>query len=487
MNDLRSPFATLQNSERRDRPSGASHAGMWTGRVAYVHRDARGRIQFLFDVVPLTGWPAASEDVAGATSGARTAPLRGVARVRMRHPFVGNLRNLIASPTGIICVPEVGSLVSVEMDEAGWIITGFHSGPVIANDGSVASLYEASFNPGFEEAQPSINDDTRIPWLFGIEEGDVILGRGDSRVKLRSEGVFIGSGVQCLHLYKADTGEMFERYVQMERRAVGRMSYHKMLLGVNSKAQKTSVIALPADDALVVNTDIIESSPYYKSNKSYFIQQRGHVTSSTIDLGRMAGEVLPMPSEVTSETTTGDFTIMRDTVVKPSAEPTGTNTDVAELQTTSNVVFDKQVGADGSFHIRAGNLAQAPGSSHLGESSKLDFELSFDAKTQDFTLKVMRGGQETVAIKFNGLTGIASFEAENVLRLKAKQVIIEADTSISMSTPGALTLSGSNFQMSEAGILQVMQDVVAGIISLTKHSHPYVNVSSPAITAPPVP
>jgi len=459
---------------------------MWTGRVAYVHRDARGRIKFLFDIVPLSGWPAASEDIAGATSGSRIAALRGVARVRMRQAFVGNLRNLAASPTGIICVPEVGSVVSVEMDEAGWIITGFHSGPIVAADGSVAALNEVSFNPGFEEAQPAINDDTRIPWLYGIDEGDVILGRGDSRLKLRKEGVFIGSSVECLHLYKADNGELFERYTQFERRAVGRMSYHKILLGVNSKAQKTSVIDLPANDALVVNTDVIESSPYYKSNKSYVVTQRGHVTKSTCDLGRMAGEVLPMPSEVMSETTQANFTVMRDTVIRPTTAPTGTNADVSELQSTSQVVFDQQVGADGSFHIRAGNLARTPGSSQLGQSSQLNFELSFDAKTQDFVLKVMQGGQETVAVKFNGLTGIASFEAENVLRLKAKQVIIEADASIALSTPGAFTLSGSNFQMSQAGVLQVMQDVVAGIISLTKHTHPYVNVSAPSITSPPV-
>lgn len=487
MSSLRTPLSTLQSSEQRERPAGASFSGMWTGRVAYVHRDIRGRIKFLFDIVPLSGWPAASEDIAGATSGARIAALRGVARVRMRQAFMGNLRDLAAPPTGIVCVPEVGSLVSVEMDEAGWIITGFHTGPIVAADGSVAALNEVGFNPGIEEAQPAINDDTRIPWLFGVEEGDIILGRGDSRVKLRKEGVFIGSSVQCLHLYKSDSGEMFERYVQMERRAAGRMSYHKILLGVNSKAQKTSVIELPATDALVVNTDVIESSPYFKSNKSYHVMQRGHVTKSTCDLGRMAGEILPTPSEVMNETTQANFTVMRDTVVKPTAEPTGTNADVNELQSTSSVVFDKQVGADGSFHIRAGNLPRKPGASQLGQASQLDFELAFDAKTQDFVMKVMQGGQETVAIKFNGLSGIASFEAANVLRLKAKQVIIEADASISLSTPGALTLSGSNMQLDQAGTLKVMQEILAGVISLTKHTHPYTDDGSPSITALPVP
>lgn len=476
---LRSPFATLQSSVRVNAPQGASPCGMWTGRVAHVHRDSRNRLKFLFDLVPLSGWPAAADDILGG--------IKGIAAVRMLQPFVGNLSNLAASPTGIIVVPEVGSIVSVLMDDSGWLITGFHSGPIVANDKSIAALNEVSYNPGFEEAQPAFNDNSRIPWMFGIEEGDVILGRADTRIKMRKEGVFIGSGVECLHLYKSDNGELFERYREMERRATGRMSYHKALLGVNAHNQKNSTIQLPRADALIVNTDIIESTPYYSENKAYSIRQRGHVTKSTCDLGRKAGEILPMPSEISAETATKTFSVIRETVVQPKAPPTGTFADVSELQTSSSIVFDHQVGADGSFHIRSGNLQKTPGSSQLHESTQLNFELAFDASTQDFVLKVMQGGQAKVAVKFNGLSGIASFEAENVLKLKAKQIILEADVSIQMTSSGPIEFKGMNGSLSKEGVFKAMQEVMAGVISLTKHTHPYTDNGSPAISSPPVP
>ena len=477
--DIRSPFATLKSSLRSEGPQGASFSGMWTGRVAHVHRDSRSRLKFLFDIVPLSGWPSASDTITGG--------MKGVASIRMRQSFVGNLSSLSAPPSGIIVVPEVGSIVSVEMDEAGWLITGFHSGPIVAADQSIAALNEVSYNPGFEEAQPAANDDSRIPWLFGIEEGDIILGRTDSRIKLRKEGVFIGSGVECLHLYKSDNGELFERYREMERRATGRMSYHKALLGVNASNQQNSTIQLPRTDALILNTDIIESTPYYNEHKAYSIRQRGHVTKSTCDLGRKAGEILPLPSEISAEAAAGSFCIMRDTVVRPTMKPTGTLADVSELQTSSNIVFDQQVGADGSFHLRSGNLSATPGSSQLGESTQMNFELSFSAMTQDFVLKVMQGGQAKVAVKFNGLSGIASFEAENVLKLKAKQIILEADSSIVMSSSGPVELKGSNMSMSKDGIFKALQEVMAGVISLTRHTHPYTDDGNPAITSPPVP
>src|SRR5580700_2434244 len=229
---LPTPFTALQTNIRRNTSHGPSKGSTWTGRVAFVWYDGNNRCMFLFDIIPLSGWPPAMDLIGGSTTGGTSAPLRGVTRVRLRQPFVGNLYNSLAPPTGIIVVPEVGSVVSVEMDEAGWVITGFHSGPFVASDNSNGQLAEFSYNPGFEEALPSLTANTYIPWLFGISEGDIILGRGDSRIKLRGEGVYIGSGVQCLHLYKTNTGQLFERYVEMERRAVGRMSYHRQLPGI---------------------------------------------------------------------------------------------------------------------------------------------------------------------------------------------------------------------------------------------------------------
>jgi hypothetical protein len=485
--NLPTPFASLQTNMRKQTSQGPSMGGAWTGRVAFVHYDGSQRLMFLFDIIPMCGWPPAMDIIGGSTTGGTSAPLRGVVRVRLRQPFVGNLYNSLAPPTGIIVVPEVGSIVSVEMDEAGWVITGFHSGPFVASDNSNGQLAEFSYNPGFEEALPSLTSKTYIPWLFGLSEGDVILGRGDSRIKLRGEGVYIGSGVQCLHLYKSTTGQLFERYVEMERRASGRLSYHRQLPGVYASQMKTSAIQLPTLDALVVNTDIIESSPYYSSNKAYTIRQRGHVTQSTVALGRKAGDVLPGPREVTIETEESNFCAIRETVVQPTVEPKGTSADINELTTTSSVKFDHQVGADGSFHIRAGNALSKPGTSQLGESSQLDFEIAYDAPTHIYSLSLLQSGTVIAGLKFNGLTGDTSINSTGILRIKASQVIIESDTYTEISTKGSLAISSQNANVSTDGTLTMLKEVMTKLgIALSQHQHQYVNVSSPALTTAPI-
>lgn len=487
----RSPFDALQSSKSTKEDTSPSGSRLWTGRVAFIHKDARGRLQFLFDVIPLSGWPSPTENVGGAAiTAGQSAPQRGIPRVRMLQPFCTSLRDISTPATGIIAVPTVGSIVTVAPDETGWVIIGFQTGPVIPLNGTQSKLAEVGYNPGIEEASSTLVDNSGTPWMLGIEEGDVLLGRGDSRVKLNAIGVLVGSGPSCLHVYKTDGSWLYERYAQFERRAVGRMSYHKFLPGVAS-AFKNSFVNPPLPDALVTNTDIIESSPYLDQNRPYVIRQTGMITDSTLGLGRKAGEVLPLPTEIASASAAEDFTVIRESVIKPTAAPTGSASDSNELTTTSRVVFDHQVGADGSFHIRAGNVALRPGTSLLGTGSHMDLEISYDAASQVFKIELTSAGSTMAKFEIDAQAGALNLSALKSINLKAPNVTIESDVAMKLEAKGKLsvesgspmTIQSPNLNLSTAGELRALLEVMAGVISLTKHKH----IVGSSTTQPPMP
>jgi hypothetical protein len=491
----RSPFDALQSNKSTKADTSPSGSRLWTGRVAFIHKDARGRLKFLFDVIPLSGWPSPTENVGGATiTAGQSAPQRGIPRVRMLQPFVSALRDTTTPATGIIAVPTVGSIVTVAPDETGWVIIGFQTGPVIPLDGTQSRLAEAGYNPGIEEASSTLVDNSGVPWLLGIEEGDVLLGRGDSRVKLNSVGVFVGSGPSCLHVYKTDGSWLYERYAQFERRAPGRLSYHKFLPGVASSV-KNSFVDVPVPDALVINTDIIESSPHLGQNRPYVVRQTGLVTESTLGLGRKAGEVLPLPTEIANASTTEDYTVIRESVIQPTAAPTGTAADSNELTTTSHVVFDYQVGADGSFHIRAGNVTGLPGASVLGDAGRMDLEIAYDAKSQVFKIELTGSGSTIAKFEIDAQAGAMNLSALKSINLKAPNVTIESDVALKLKANGKLelnsgspmTISSPNLNLSTAGELKALLEITAGVIALTKHKHLYTSPSGQSITPPPMP
>ena len=482
----RSPFASLVSNVSGRRLAGPGPAGIWTGRVAFVHKDEKKRITFLFDVIPLNGWPAATESISVASS---SSALKGIPRVRLAQSFVSSLSNKVISPTGIIVVPTVGSVVTVAHDDVGWVIIGFQSGPVTPVGGFESKLGETSFNPGFEEAAPSSVDISGSPWLLGLSEGDVVLGRGDSRVKLCDVGVLVGSGANCLHMYKNADGVMYERYAEFERRAVGRSSYHKFFRGTAS-AFNSSFIKLDTPDAYVINTDIIDSTPDPSQLTPYVVRQVGRIPSTVIETGRLAGETRPLPTVTTSP----DYTVIRETVIQPTAKPTGKSTDIDELRTTSHIVFDKQVGPDGSFHIRAGNIGAVAGPSLLGETSKLDLDISYDVASSAFAIKLTKGGAELANLQFAG-TGDVVLAAKKSITLSAPLVRIDAATSVEvlsqgttkLEASGAYSIDTANLTLNVAGELKAIKEVLAGIIALSQHKHLYTDDGSTVLTQVPAP
>lgn len=517
MTRLRTPFASLRTDKGPSEIRGASPIGFWTGRIARVRRDDN-RLLFLFDVVPLGGWPSPTETLAQGEEGAGTVC---IPNVRMLQPFVGNLSDTTQSPTGLIVVPEVGSVVCVAPDDTGWVIIGFYSGPVVPAAGQFTGATERfyRFNPGFEEAESTLvnTTDVGIPWLLGIEEGDVVLGKGNGRVKLRREGIIVGAGPECMHAFKSVGGEFLERYAQMERRATGRFSYHRFFVGgaVTDEARRLaerSSIDLPANDAWIINTDIIEASPHSSMKQPYVIRQRGHLSKSVIAVGRRTGEIRPSPQEVSSEVATGKYSVMRETVVVPNAAPTNTAADVEELRQLSHVTHDFQVRPDGSFHFRCGNSGKTPQEQHVGESTVMNLDISYDATTNRYKINLQRNGAPVILIELDGLKGAARLEAENELTIKTKKLVLEGTSSIDVKTTGPLKVSANELsatatsgiklktsgtlsaemanaevkaaQIDVSGILSA-QNFIAGVVGLLQHTHIYTDDGSPSSTQPP--
>jgi hypothetical protein len=236
---------------------------------------------------------------------------------------------------------------------------------------------------------------------------------------------------------------------------------------------------------MVLNTDIISTSPYPKGITPYLIQQRGHVSRSVVDLGRMSGESLPLPNDVMTERTTGKYSVIRESVIIPTKPPANSPEDAVELDTVSYVTHDYQVQPDGSFHLRFGNRLKKPEPQHVGEPTRMDLEISYSALTGKYAIKLQRAGQAVAKIELDGLGGIVTLESENVLNLKSKVINLQASTAITANAP--------NVKLSTAGDLTITKtvkalvDVLAGATSLLKHPHVYTDDGSPRSTFPPTP
>jgi hypothetical protein len=65
-------------------------------------------------------------------------------------------------------------------------------------------------------------------------------------------------------------------------------------------------------------------------------------------------------------------------------------------------------------------------------------------------------------------------------------VVIDSDVSTELTSGGTMAISSTNANMTTAGVLTMMKDVMAKMISLTQHQHQYINVNSPSQTTAPL-
>lgn len=423
----KSPFTGLRSShtslERILKEGTPSRSGMWLGRITHVWRDAqkRARISFLFDVQPLDGWPKGS--AVSPISTQKGEKVSVVPRVRMLQPLFGSMDGPAAS-TGLVVVPKVGSIVCVAEDTRGWIIVGFYTGPIISFDGSASKNGEYSYNPGIEEAANAAQDPRGIPSWFDLDEGDIILGRDDQRVRFANEGLFIGSNANNSDFYRSDGKLKLVRYVNLEERAPGYLGYHKTWLG-----------AFPAvtNDTYVRRSRITESSPFVENMGAYLVQQEGFVSSDCFQRGRTAGETPTLfPNEIISEFASQKYAVKRETVIQPIAPPPPTPIPGDnDYLTRGAPVFDFKVLADGSFKLQSGNVTKTPGEVAVS-TGLMDFEMSFEAVTGVLSMRLGPLATPAYTMQVDRQTGVLNIFARG---------------GINMVTPGAFIVSAATFQM----------------------------------------
>jgi len=491
---LRSTFSTRSRQQR----GSAARSYNWIGRISHVWREAdkSGRMAFLFDVEPLNGGPAAYDNP--TISRAKGAKAMVVSHVRLAQPYCGNIFNRNTTATGIIVVPEAGSLVLVSEDPHGWIITGFLTGPSFPF-GSLPALGESTQNPGIEEISNTLYAPAFISRLYDLSEGDIAIGRDKMRVRFSKEGLFLGASELSCDLFRADGRKKFSRFIDVEERGPGYLGYKKTFFGFGK------IPGFTLDNSLL-HTEIVDTNTDPANLRPYVVRQVGHISSDNLNSGRYAGEIEPSPLTTMIEQQAKIHSVIRETVVQPIAPPTGTVADSIELNSASGVVYDFQVRADGSFHIRSGKAAPVPtpGVSKYGIPTDNTLDLQFDALTKILKLRLGVSGAPLVNVIADGNVGTLTVLATTAISLQAPIVNLPIATqfvaaaalsfhapSISMIADGnfsiaagSLAINGGSSGSWVGGTIAVPGDVTAGAISLLMHTHNYVLPAVPAATPP---
>lgn len=475
-----SPFRAFPNSEEKG--SATPHGNVFRARVTHVHKNTAGQFLFLFRVTPLTG---------GVTTGARDNEIDNVV---LLHPGFGSLDSITPPPSGMIFVPQVGSVVLVMWDGHQWCIVGYYSGPVKTNSetGPDPESRVVSYNPGIETATSRLQGlpGWDVPhWAFGVQEGDCIMGRGQARVKATGQGVVVGSDLDAFRIYTSD-GKIIERFGRREVRGVGywqlqryRKSNQEAIRNKNEIPQES----ITPPDAACYHAEIVEVAPTPSAQKPYVLEQKGYVSRKMINDGRSA-----MVTDVTSQTVveelaSRDYVVHRLGVVQP-LQHFDPKLPGDELDRVAYEVFDKQVDADGSFRLRAGNLGALPGSQSTTSTQQMDLSVDYDARSNELVIRIGRAGAEATEIKLRGddpasavlevLTSKLRAVVRDSATLEAKKATVKASQ---ITLDGNVRVTGSITCDKQI----TAQEVTASGIKLTKHRH--THGGSAGITSSPQP
>jgi hypothetical protein len=458
-----------------------------------IRSELTGAPTLLFDVIP-----EGTEYYGGSRPGI-------IENVALLQAGFGSLTNSFNAPTGIIYIPEVGSKVAVAFDGSGYIIIGFYTGPA-KNSGDFGN--QVSMNPGIETTENKVGGSSlggEREWFFGINPGDVVLGKGLSRLKLTGEAVIAASSPNCMTLWKTNDGKI-ERCKELDVRMLGYMKSHKAEMGVKSSATAhfNAPSAVPAPAGATVTTEIFEATPYAKAKKSFLLEQKGHVTSSLKADARQAILGNQNILEYTAEEESGKFTLDRKSVITPLPTARLGLTMSGETRQDHYITYDKQIDSDGSFREKAGNVKKL-----VSPPDQLvpDLDIKYDAKTNTYSFRV---GLATAIV--NGTTGQVTatgtvinataavsakvacggssvFMTPATLNLSSPVVNIEAASAINLTAPvigingavssvGAANLTG---QLTVVGGVATTGPVNAQGVDVRTHTHPY----SDGITSPP--
>jgi hypothetical protein len=417
---------------------------MLRGRISKIHRAANGTLLFQYDVT-LDSGIAGSFDNPGVLT-----------NVLQLFPGFQKPERELPTPTGMVYIPEIGSRVLVIFDGHRWVIAGFYSGPVSVSSENANDKMIASYNPGIETTLPR-TDNTRLlgdipSWAYGLEPGDVVLGKGDARFKVTDFGAVVGSGPTAFCLWKRD-GEVLEQWYQKTQRAPGyRFSTNANLGTERSLAvSRTSFESPPIPQASYSYTcEIIESSPWIVCGMPYAIHQRGQLRDPILVEGRAALEFDYRTTEALESAATKRFAMIHDAVVQPLVPGGLDDVGGAAIGRTAVAMYDFQVDADGSFRLRSGNTARLP-LQPLRSVRSNDMQMEYDAVTGDFELEIGTGPRVAVKLTLNGRTGEVTLVGSKVTLGSSLDALVPPTSKLEI-TPTTVGITAPTLKIQAAQI-----------------------------------
>lgn len=482
---LDSPFSSLPSpgnvqGAANDHPALRSYEVI-RARVVEVPGDRAGnQLAFTLTVVPLCG---------GISTG---APGNTITGVRMLHPGFGTLDGDGSTLSGMISIPEEGSICLCVRDDAGWVAVGWFSGPVatVLETERDKERMTVSYNPGIETPGSRITGvgGWDVPdWAFGAVPGDQILFKGQSRVKATTEGLVMGSGSDNMELYRLDGGRV-RVVAEDEERGVGwhrKRSYDMgdivdgQIYAMAKSVQGFAALVSPPPDAHHYEAEVIDAGTNIDQMRPYLLHQRGHVSPSMAGMGRTAVDDGPAGYEVLLDIASMRYSLEKTSVIEP-LNPTRPIKGLPELVTGAAAQhYDYQVYPDGSFHLRSGNRERMPFGETREPTTKMAFSFEFDARTNIFNLRVGQNGAPSFDLRVNAETGAATLTTTST-------IAVNATGDVSLNAPRvSIRATDVNIQgnLNVNGIIEgtVVKTQTA---NLTSHTHLYATISGPASTGP---
>lgn len=388
------------------------------------------------DLIPNTKMPRMTFSVRPVDAGYMSGDEGGViSNVVMLQPGFGNLNQSGDAPTGLLYVPEVGSRVLCVNDGYRWCILGCYTGPVTTKTETATDPNKAliSYNPGIEQVVPrSVGPrvyDALPHWAFSLTAGDVIMGKGASRIKVCNGGAVIGGDENCFALYKRD-GQLLDRCAERETHMLGFWQVHTYGTGVDDRMLEVTGPVKNLPGSYVYNCTILETNLYAAQMTPFLVRQRGHIDSAMLSQGRSAAESKTTPTRVTMERAANSWFALRDALIQPLSPVLPTQVTAEEGEQVT--LFDQRVKGDGSFDIFSGGTV--PGTA----SPKSDFHLSYDVRTSTFILRVGTGGVDGAVVKVQGKTPAdtkVDVQAGSASVKVLADVTVQAGTSIAGRAP----------------------------------------------------
>lgn len=436
--------------------------------TALQKTDSNDELSFLFTIRPIS---------LQIHSGAANNDFKNVA---LLTPGISNLTDPQSTPTGIIYIPEVGSEVLVQQIGGFLYITHFFTGPVTTTTEKDPQGERVSFNPGIQSAtsrRASDSTSTLPEWTGKAQGGDVILGRGLQRVHLTTEGLFVGSDLDCCSIFTS-SGKYIYRSRTEDVRLLGLHRIHSVNLGILEDTTQTFAdSALEQDPTrFVTRTELLEVDPIQHDMngkgiraRPYLVKQEGFVHPSQLDDGPSALKTGVPAYLAQSALDSHQYVIKRLVIGEPKVTG-GSYSQADELADsgTDNRIIEERHWADGSYELFLTDNAY----------------IAYDAASHIFTLVV---GNTTVEA------------TDSSVKVKSKDVVIEAQKSVTISAASEIKLSANKIELDgEVEItqgLKVNKGIEAALdikalatggpsISLAMHQHAGVKTGEGSTSTP---